>query len=303
MLSVGIIGNSRITEDHIIQLSHSEGIKIAGIAGEIDADTRRLAEDYRLTFYPDPELLLLDCDIIDLTCTDTFAYQVAMKSVRNFRPVYLDSILSWPLENTRTLIKLAREAEIRIGIHNLIRHNRVFKAARKYIHNPRLIEVNLSEVNTEGKKDQIAGRLFQYIDLVVLVNHANIRRIHPHAVVMPDHTIGATEAMLDFDNGTVASIIYNRLTGKNTIQVNFFSEEGAVKIDFLNGLASFLPYHGNSRFTITGNEFPEASLSDLLLSLMHPDPCSSLSMLEDLLSPLILTKDIFGRILQRSFYE
>jgi predicted dehydrogenase len=296
MLKVGLIGSGRKAEQQLELLIKSPDIQIVGITDESHPDARRLALEFQIPFFEELEDLIRISDILNITCSGEYAYSTGIAAVRNFRHVYLHSGLSWRLAELRMLSNLSSEAGVKVCIHNLKRTNRTFLAARKFAHNPQFTEINLAESGSPGSEEALSFRLAQCIDLLLAVNRNPIKRIHAHAVPMKDQSIGFIQSRIEFNNGSVATISYSRINGKPTDLLSTYSEEGSLKVDFLNSIASFIPYPCTARLTVTGDAIPELNVSEALRHMLSPTRSGQvLSSIDDLLLPQEITHKILEK--------
>lgn len=299
MVRTGIYGASTAARKHIEQLLSDSRFTVSGISGIPEEVASNLAGEYDLPFFAEEIKLVEHSDLIDITCCDASSLQLALFALRNFRYVFLDGAIEWHPEDIRTLLKLAREAGVRIGVRHLKRQRKVFQNAKKYIKQPQLIEMQISVQDSPSYEIPLYHILFQNIDLLLLLNPSHVKKIYPKAVPMGDGSIGAVDATFYFDNGTVAHLVFNRLLAKETDTIQVFSPEGALKIDFLNNLAGFLPYRSSSRYTIPSLETASEPVSETMHCLLTHQPCSQLTFLEEIYPSVVLTREMLSMMYQQ----
>jgi predicted dehydrogenase len=297
MLKVGLIGSGRKAEQQLDLLSKTPDIQLSGITDEsFQDDARRLAGEYGIPWIEQTEQLIQQSDILDITCSGVYAFTSSVAAVKNFRHVYLHTGLSWDLEDIRLLSRLSLEAGVKVCVQNLKRTNRTFIAARKYTVNPQFIEINLAESGSPGSEEALSYRLCQCVDLLMAVNSDTIRRIQAHAVPMKDQSIGFLQSRFEYNNGCVATISYSRINGKPSDILSTYSEEGSLKVDFLNGIASFIPYPCTARQTVTGDAIQELNIAQAIRQIINPTPGGTvLSTINDLLLPQEITRKILEK--------
>lgn len=299
MIRAGIYGASAATRKHIEQLLSDSRFTITGISGIPEENAAALAGDYDLPFFADEARLVEQSDLIDITCCNASALQLALFAVRNFRYVFLDGTIDWNPEDIRALLKLAREAGVRVGVRHLKRQRKVFQNAKKYIRQPQLIEMQVSVQDSPSCEVPLYNVLFQSVDLLALLNPSHVKKMFAKAISMGDGSVGAVDATVHFDNGTVGHVVFNRLLAKETDTVQVFSPEGALKIDFLNNLAGFLPYRSSSRYTIPSLETTAEPVSETLYHLMANHPHGELTLLEEIYPSAVLARQILSMIYQQ----
>ncbi len=299
MIRTGIYGTLATTRKHIGQLLSDSRFSITGISGIPEENTVTLANEYNLPFFTDEALLIEHSDIIDITCCNDSSFQLALLAVRNFRYVFLDDIIAWNPEDIRSLLKLAREAGVRVGVRNLKRQRKVFQNAKKYIRRPQLIEMQISVQDSASCEVLLYNILFQSIDLLMLINPSHVKKVYPKAVSMGDGSVGAVDATFHFDNGTLAHLIFNRLLARETDTIQIFSPDGAIKIDFLNNLAGFLPYRSSSRYTIPSLETASEPVSESIFQLLSNQPNNHLTLLDEIYPSVVLARETLSMIYQQ----
>ncbi|MFN8208350.1 MAG: hypothetical protein U0T82_13225 [Bacteroidales bacterium] len=304
MIKVGLIGSGRKAEQQLELLTKAPDITLSGITDEAFQDeARRLAGEFRIPWVEQTEKLIQQSDILDITCSGIYAFTSSVAAVKNFRHVYLHTGLSWELEDIRLLSRLSLEAGVKVCVQNLKRTNKTFVAARKYIGNPKFIEINLAESGSPGSEEAVSYRLCQCVDLLMAVNSDTIRRIQAHAVPMPDQTTGFLQSRFEYNNGCVATISYSRINGKPNDVLSTYSEEGSLKVDFLNEIASFIPYPCTARRTVTGDAIQELNVAQAVRQIISPTPGGTvLSTINDLLLPQEITRKILEKARLQLFH-
>lgn len=299
MIGIGIFGASGISRKHIEQLLADERFVITGISGTAEKNAEELAQEYGIPFSPESHSLIETSDLIDITCCNEQALHLAREAVRNFRHVFLDCAMEWPPEEIRMILKLAREAGVRAGIRRLKRQKRVFQNAKKYINLPQIIDIQVSAQDSHFMPERLHSILFQSIDLLLLINPAIVKKISTKAVSMYDGSIGAADVSLAFDNGALAHFSFNRLLTKDLDTLQIFMPEGALKIDFLNNLAGYLPYKSASRFTIPSFDTSTEIIPESMYNLMSNRSCDTLTNLDEIYPSIVLTHETLAKIWQR----
>lgn len=299
MIRTGIYGVSAATRKHIEDLLSDSRFTITGISGIPEENAAALADEYNLPFFLDEVQLIEHSDLMYITFRNASALQLALLALRNFRYVFLEGIIDWEPEDIRALLKLAREAGVRVGVRHLKRERKVFLNAKIYIHHPQLIEMQISMQDSPFCEVPLYNILFQSVDLLILLNPSHAKKVYTKAVSMDDGSIGAVDASFHFDNGTLAHVVFNRLLAKEIDTIQVFSPEGALKIDFLNNLAGFLPYRSSSRYTIPSFEAATEPISETLYHLLSSHPNGDLTFLEEIYPSAVLAREILLKIYQQ----
>lgn len=181
------------------------------------------------------EKLLDDVMVVDIV-TPTVAHSpCAEAAIRRMRHVFIEKPLTQTLEEGRSLVRLAREAGIKVQVGHVERFNPAFLAVLPHLHQPRFIEAHrLSLFNPRGTDVSIVLDLMIHdIDVLLSVVGDSVRRISASGVCVVSPTPDIANARIEFHNGCVANLTASRLSLKNMRKMRFFQSDAYLSVDFL----------------------------------------------------------------------
>src|SRR5208283_128320 len=128
------------------------------------------------------------------------------------------------LKEAKSLIDLAKEANVKVQVGHVERFNPAFLAALPYFNNPMFIETHrLAEFNPRGTDvPVILDLMIHDIDIILSVVKSNIKKISASGVAVVSDTPDIANARIEFDNGCVANLTASRISLKNMRKSRFF---------------------------------------------------------------------------------
>ncbi len=236
MLKIGVVGAGHLGKIHIKILSQCDFVQFIGFFDPEESIRKEVAETYRTNAFDTLEALINEVDIIDIV-TPTFAhFDVAQKSMRAFKHVFIEKPITSTIEESQKLIALATEANVKVQVGHVERFNPAFTAVVHYLNNPMFIETHrLAQFNPRGTDVSVVLDLMIHdIDVVLSIVKSNVKNIHASGVSVLSDTPDIANARIEFDNGCVANLTASRMSLKNMRKSRFFQKDAYIAIDFLN---------------------------------------------------------------------
>ncbi|MFN5633083.1 MAG: Gfo/Idh/MocA family protein [Flavobacteriia bacterium] len=237
MLKIGVLGAGHLGKIHIRLLKElSEVFELVGFVDQSDENAQKVMDDYAIPRFNSIQELIEKVDCIDVV-TPTFAhFDCAVQALRNSRHVFIEKPVTETVEESRQLIRLAREANVKVQVGHVERFNPAFQAAVPFLTKPMFIETHrLSQFNPRGTDVSVVLDLMIHdLDIILSVVKSGIKRISASGVAVVSDTPDITNARIEFDNGCVANLTASRISMKNMRKSRFFQKDAYISVDFLD---------------------------------------------------------------------
>jgi len=236
MLKIGVLGAGHLGKIHMQCIR--ELSDIYEFAGFFDPDikaAKAASAQFEVMPFHSMDALLNSVDVVDIVTPTGAHYECASAALKRLCHVFIEKPVTTTLDEAKSLIKLASEADMKAQVGHVERFNPAFIAAQPYIDNPKFIETHrLSQFNPRGTDVSVVLDLMIHdIDIVLSVTKANVRRVSASGVSVLSDTPDIANARLELDNGCVANLTASRISLKNMRKSRFFQRDAYISVDFL----------------------------------------------------------------------
>jgi predicted dehydrogenase len=236
MLKIGVLGAGHLGKIHMKCIRElTETYEFAGFFDPDIQKAKLAAQEFDIMPFHSMEALLDSVDVVDIVTPTISHYDCASAALRRFCHVFIEKPVTTTLEEAKSLIKLANEANMKAQVGHVERFNPAFISARPFISSPKFIETHrLAQFNPRGTDVSVVLDLMIHdIDIVLAVTKANVRRISASGVAVLSDTPDIANARLELDNGSVANLTASRISLKNMRKSRFFQKDAYISVDFL----------------------------------------------------------------------
>ncbi len=236
MLKIGVVGVGHLGKIHLKILREMKQVKVIGFY-DIDKElVNKIAAEFGVTDFPTVDSLIDSVDIIDIVAPTTTHYNIALKTIRSSKHVFIEKPLAATVDEAKELVKLAHEAKVKIQIGHVERFNPAYIAAGNHIENPMFIENHrLALFNPRGTDVSVVMDLMIHdLDIVLHTVKSSVKQISASGVAVVSDTPDIANARIEFDNGCVANLTASRMSMKNMRKIRFFQKNAYISVDFLN---------------------------------------------------------------------
>jgi len=235
MLKIGVVGAGHLGKIHI-KLIHE--LDVYHLVGFFDLDienAQKVAQDLGVIAFDSFEMLLEQCDVIDIVTPTLSHHYYATRALRASKHVFIEKPISTTIEEAREIVQLSSEAGKWVQIGHVERFNPAFTAALPYCKNPMFIETHrLAQFNPRGTDVSVVLDLMIHdIDIVLHSVKSPVKKISASGVAVVSDTPDIANARIEFDNGCVANLTASRLSLKNMRKTRFFQKDAYISVDFL----------------------------------------------------------------------
>lgn len=247
MLKVGILGAGHLGKFHI---NNWQKIKTAELIGFYDPNNETattIAKEYSLKRFPDADSLIDACDAVDIIAPTTFHYELCEKAIRKSRHVFVEKPLADTMEQANKIVKLAKEANVKVQVGHVERFNPAYLALKGYTLNPMFIEVHrLSQFNPRGTEvSVILDLMIHDIDIILSIVKSDVRNISASGVAVMTDTPDIANVRIEFNNGCVANLTSSRISMKKMRKMRVFQKDAYIGIDFLEKKTEIIKLKGD----------------------------------------------------------
>ncbi len=235
MLKVGVFGVGHLGKFHLNNWQQISEVELVGFYDPDDGNALPVAEKYSLKRFDNDDELMDLCDAVDIVAPTTFHYELMVKALRKSRHVFVEKPLVSTLKQARDIVKLTREAAVKVQVGHVERFNPAFLAALQYKLEPMFIEVHrLAQFNPRGTEVSVIMDLMIHdIDIVLSLVKSPVKNISASGVSVITETPDIANVRMEFNNGCVANLTSSRISMKQMRKMRLFQKDAYIGIDFL----------------------------------------------------------------------
>lgn len=236
MINIGIIGAGHLGKIHIRLLKELNQFNVIGFYDENAETAQQVEKEFEIKCFDSLEALLEVVDAVDIVSPTITHFDVASKAIKKSKHAFIEKPVTNTTEEAKTIMGLAKEADVKVQVGHVERFNPAFIAAKNYCSNPLFIETHrLAEFNPRGTDVSVVLDLMIHdIDIILSVVKSTIKRISASGVAVVSDTPDIANARIEFDNGCVANLTASRISLKNMRKSRFFQKDAYISVDFLD---------------------------------------------------------------------
>ena len=244
MLKVGVFGVGHLGKFHLNNWKEIENIKLIGFYDPSDEIATDVKEKYGLKRFKNPDDLIEACDVADIVAPTTAHYELCKKAVLKSRHVFVEKPLANTMIEAKEIVKLTREANIKLQVGHVERFNPAFLTLKEYDLNPMFIEVHrLSQFNPRGTDvSVILDLMIHDIDIILSLVKSSVKNVFANGVNVLSDTPDIANVRIEFDNGCAANLTSSRISMKKMRKMRLFQKDSYISIDFLDKKTEVIKY-------------------------------------------------------------
>ena len=236
MLKIGVLGAGHLGKIHLNQLKElGDLFSITGFYDSNPLHSKAVSEETGIQAFESMESLIAGSEVVDIVTPTLSHFDCASKAMRASRHIFIEKPLANSVQESKELIRLAKEANIKVQVGHVERFNPAYVAAKPYITTPMFIETHrLAQFNPRGTDvSVILDLMIHDIDIVLSVVKSGVKKISTSGVAVISETPDIANARIEFDNGCVANLTASRISLKNMRKTRFFQRDAYISVDFL----------------------------------------------------------------------
>lgn len=244
MLKVGVFGVGHLGKFHLNNWKEIDGVKLVGFFDPSEQNAAEVKELYGLKRFKNEDKLIDTCDAIDIVAPTTEHFQICKKAILKSKHVFVEKPLANTMEEAREIVKLAKEANIKLQVGHVERFNPAFLAATEHPLNPMFVEVHrLSQFNPRGTDvSVILDLMIHDIDIILSLVKSGVKNVFANGVNVLSDTPDIANVRIEFDNGCVANLTSSRISMKKMRKMRLFQKDSYIGIDFLEKRTEIIKY-------------------------------------------------------------
>lgn len=235
MLKIGIFGAGHLGKFHIANWQKIASAQIVGFYDPNDEAAKTVIDTYHLKRFDDIDTLMDACDAVDIIAPTTQHFELCEQAIRKSKHVFVEKPLADSMEQAHKLVKLAKEANVKVQVGHVERFNPAYLALKGYTLNPMFIEVHrLAQFNPRGTEvSVILDLMIHDIDIILSIIKSDVKNISASGVAVMTDTPDIANVRIEFNNGAVANLTSSRISMKKMRKMRLFQKDAYIGIDFL----------------------------------------------------------------------
>jgi len=236
MLKIAVFGTGHLGKFHLNNWKEIDGAEVIGFYDPNDDNALAVAEQYQIKRYESAEALMDECDAVDIVAPTVYHFELCEMAIRKGKHVFVEKPLTNTMDEARTLLKLAKESNLKFQVGHVERFNPAFLALKGQSLKPMFIEVHrIAEFNPRGTDVSVVLDLMIHdIDIILHLVKSNVSYIAANGVAVMSETPDIANVRIEFDNGCVANLTSSRISMKKMRKIRLFQKDAYIGIDFLD---------------------------------------------------------------------
>ena len=235
MLKIGVLGAGHLGKIHIKCIKEIGNYQFIGFFDPDREIAETIEKEFGIRKFASVDELADAVDAVDIVTPTVSHFECASMALRKSKHVFIEKPLTTTIDEAKSLIELAEEANVKVQVGHVERFNPAFLAAMPFISNPMFIETHrLAQFNPRGTDvPVILDLMIHDIDIILSVVQSSIKKISASGVSVISDTPDIASARIEFDNGCVANLTASRISLKNMRKSRFFQRDAYISVDFL----------------------------------------------------------------------
>jgi predicted dehydrogenase len=235
MLNIGLLGAGHLGKIHLKCIQLLGQYELSGFYDPDDHNAKIAEETYGVKRWADLDELIASVDVIDIVTPTVTHFELAKKVIQKGKHVFIEKPLTHTLEEAKSLLKMSKEAGVKIQVGHVERFNPAFLALEGTPLNPMFIEAHrLAQFNPRGTDvSVILDLMIHDLDLVLSLVDSEVKHISASGVAVVSNTPDISNARIEFENGAVANLTASRISMKQMRKLRLFQRDAYISLDFL----------------------------------------------------------------------
>lgn len=235
MLKIGVFGVGHLGKFHLNNWKEIKDTELVGFYEPDDKTASEVAEKYSLKRFNDVDELMDSCDAVDIVAPTNHHFSLCENAIRKGKHVFVEKPLANTIEEGKILVKMVREADIKLQVGHVERFNPAYLAVKDMKLQPMFIEVHrLAQFNPRGTEvSVILDLMIHDIDIILSIVNSEVRNIFASGVAVMTETPDIANVRIEFNNGCVANLTSSRISMKKMRKLRMFQRDSYISIDFL----------------------------------------------------------------------
>ena len=236
MLKIGVIGAGHLGKIHLkLLLELKDTFEVIGFYDTDRENAKIVNRSFRVKSFKSVELLIEEADVIVIVSPTISHYDCASLAIRSNKHVFIEKPITQTVLEAENLMKLSREAGVKVQVGHVERFNPAFKSAQAYVNQPLFIESHrLAEFNPRGTDVSVVLDLMIHdLDIILKLVNSPVKSVQASGVSVVSDTPDIANARIEFNNGCVCNLTSSRMSLKNMRKSRVFQKDAYISIDYL----------------------------------------------------------------------
>jgi len=244
MLKVGVFGVGHLGKFHLNNWKEIDTVNLVGFYDPSNENAMAVKEKYGLKRFRNASDLIDACDVVDIVAPTTMHHELCKMAILKSRHVFVEKPLANTMAEAKEIVKLTKEANIKLQVGHVERFNPAFLALEQYELNPMFIEVHrLSQFNPRGTDvSVILDLMIHDIDIILSIVKSSVKNVYANGVNVLSDTPDIANVRIEFDNGCIANLTSSRISMKKMRKMRLFQKDSYISIDFLDKKTEVIKY-------------------------------------------------------------
>ncbi len=236
MVKIGVFGVGHLGKFHLNNWKEISGIELVGFYDPNDSAAAEVEEKYGLKRFHTAEALIEEIDAADIVAPTNHHFALCEMAIKKGRHVFVEKPLANTMEEARKLLKITKEANVKVQVGHVERFNPAYVAIKNLHLNPMFIEVHrLAQFNPRGTEvSVILDLMIHDIDIILSIVKSGVKNISASGVAVMTETPDIANVRIEFNNGCVANLTSSRISMKKMRKIRLFQKDAYIGIDFLD---------------------------------------------------------------------
>ncbi len=273
MLKVGVFGVGHLGKFHLNNWKEIATAELVGFFDPNDDNAKEVEEKYGLKRFADAEALMDLCNAVDIVAPTNHHFELVKMALRKSLHVFVEKPLANTMDEAREILKLTKEANVKLQVGHVERFNPAYLAAIKYQLQPMFIEVHrLAQFNPRGTEvSVILDLMIHDIDIVLALVKSPVKNISASGVAVMTETPDIANVRIEFTNGCVANLTSSRISMKKMRKMRLFQKDAYIGIDFLAKKTEIIKIHEDSDENVFSFDLETPNGGKKTISVANPD--------------------------------
>jgi predicted dehydrogenase len=242
MLKVGVFGVGHLGKFHLNNWKEINDAELVGFYDPNDATAKEVEEKYHLRRFININSLLDKIDAADIVAPTNHHFNLCEAAIRKGKHVFVEKPLTNTIEEGRQIVKMVREAGVKLQVGHVERFNPAYLAVKEMNLKPMFIEVHrLAQFNPRGTEvSVILDLMIHDIDIILSIVKSDVRNISASGVAVMTETPDIANIRIEFNNGCVANLTSSRISMKKMRKMRLFQKDAYIGMDFLEKKAEII---------------------------------------------------------------
>lgn len=234
MIETAVIGVGHLGQHHARILHELEGSKLKGVADMDEKRAQQVAKTAKTTPYTYYKDLFGHIQAAVIAVPTPLHYQIGKDCLENNIHCLIEKPFTEDVEQAEELIKIAQERNLILQVGHVERFNPAVIEARKYVKDPKFIEVNrLGPYDPRTSHIGVVLDLMIHdLDIVLYLVGGKVKSLEAFgAKVLTQHE-DIAKCRLRFDNGCIVDLSASRISIEKYRKIRIFQPDAYVSVDY-----------------------------------------------------------------------